>query len=180
MYYCCWPCVCDTQDFIRVDTLTVTTAEGPKQYHWAVVGNPCENESSLHAPFVQPFDGRQTTLAYEAREVRCFDGKLAGSTLSDHGYPIISMFFDLPTSIEVATKEAQDAPKPGRVTNYNGVQVQHELEYSGWCADRANNGYNSGMGVIFRKVAEVSPIQIKTQLPPLPSPPNSNASTEDL
>merc|ERR1719265_2298038 len=20
MYYCCWPCVCDTQDFIRVDT----------------------------------------------------------------------------------------------------------------------------------------------------------------
>eukprot|EP00966_Prymnesium_polylepis_P007046 162511-Prymnesium_polylepis.1 len=26
MYYCCWPCVCDTQDFIRVDTKNVTTA----------------------------------------------------------------------------------------------------------------------------------------------------------
>merc|ERR1719191_2505607 len=24
MYYCCWPCVCDTQDFIRVDTANVT------------------------------------------------------------------------------------------------------------------------------------------------------------
>jgi len=21
MYYCCWPCVCDTQDFIKVDTM---------------------------------------------------------------------------------------------------------------------------------------------------------------
>merc|ERR1711865_803077 len=25
MHYCCWPCVCDTQDYIRIDTLTVTT-----------------------------------------------------------------------------------------------------------------------------------------------------------
>merc|ERR1719478_538562 len=24
MYYCCWPCVCDTQDFIKVDTRSVT------------------------------------------------------------------------------------------------------------------------------------------------------------
>ena len=28
MYYCCWPCVCDTQDFIRVDTANVTLAGG--------------------------------------------------------------------------------------------------------------------------------------------------------
>merc|ERR1712032_1227206 len=40
-YYCCWPCVCDTQDFIRVDTLTVPTAEGPKQYQFLVIGDPC-------------------------------------------------------------------------------------------------------------------------------------------
>ena len=33
MYYCCWPCVCDTQDFIRVDTKNVTTASGTRQYH---------------------------------------------------------------------------------------------------------------------------------------------------
>ena len=36
MYYCCWPCVCDTNDFIRVDTRNVTTAEGTRQYHFAV------------------------------------------------------------------------------------------------------------------------------------------------
>ena len=25
LHYCCWPCVCDTQDFIEIDTLNVTT-----------------------------------------------------------------------------------------------------------------------------------------------------------
>ena len=35
MYYCCWPCVCDTQDFIRVDTKTIRTIEGPRQYRVA-------------------------------------------------------------------------------------------------------------------------------------------------
>ena len=44
MYYCCWPCVCDTWDFIKVDTLTVKTADGPKVYRFAVIGDPCENE----------------------------------------------------------------------------------------------------------------------------------------
>lgn len=25
LHYCCWPCVCDTQDFIRIDTKTIET-----------------------------------------------------------------------------------------------------------------------------------------------------------
>ncbi|CAK0847647.1 unnamed protein product [Prorocentrum cordatum] len=29
MHYCCWPCVCDTQDFIKVDTKTVVTLRAP-------------------------------------------------------------------------------------------------------------------------------------------------------
>jgi hypothetical protein len=53
MHYCCWPCVCDTQDFIRVDTKTVPTSEGPKQYHFAVLGNPCDHAYKLNEPFVQ-------------------------------------------------------------------------------------------------------------------------------
>ena len=44
MFYCCWPCVCDTWDFIMVDTLTVNTADGPKAYRFAVIGVPCRNE----------------------------------------------------------------------------------------------------------------------------------------
>ena len=166
MHYCCWPCVCDTQDFIRVDTLTIKTIDGPRQYHFAVVGNPCENEEALHKPFHQPFyGGRDTTLAQEAREVRCVDGKLAGATMSDHGFVIISMFFDLPeTDNNALTTTTTEGAQPGRVSDYNGVQVQHEREYAGWCLDRANNGYNSGMGEIFRKVAEISPIEIHQRL----------------
>lgn len=95
MYYCCWPCVCDTQDFIRVDTKTVTTSEGTKKYRFAVIGNPCDHPEQLKESFVQPFGSRTTTLEREAIEVRCgSDGELVGATLSDHGYVIISLFFD--------------------------------------------------------------------------------------
>jgi hypothetical protein len=77
MHYCCWPCVCDTQDFIKVDTLNVTTMDDiTHTLHFAVIGNPCNSPEALNMPFVQPFDGRSTTLAWEAREVRCNkDGK---------------------------------------------------------------------------------------------------------
>ena len=88
-----WPCVCDTQDFIRINTKNITLAGGEtRRYHFAVVGNPCDDASALKRPFVQPFYGRgETTLEREAAEVRCDGGRLIGATLSDHGYPIISM-----------------------------------------------------------------------------------------
>lgn len=179
MHYCCWPCVCDTQDFIRVDTKTVETAEGPRRYHFAVLGNPCDKAYKLNEPFVQPFGFRQTTLAQEAAEVRCVDGKLQGATLSDHGFIIINMFFDLPNSDELSSAEdarqqdSQNAttpgsstevavrgdleskfgsPQPGRVRSEMGVQVQDEYEWKDMCTQRAQAGYNSGMGEIFRKV----------------------------
>ena len=70
MYYCCWPCVCDTQDFIRVDTLNITAADGvPRRVHVAVIGDPCMRPEALREPFVQPFDKRKTTLEREAKEV---------------------------------------------------------------------------------------------------------------
>jgi len=79
VYYCCWPCVCDTQDFIKIDTKTVVTAEGPKQYRFMVIGNPCLNPSKI---------------PWEAPEVRCNGEELIGAPVSDHGYIIIAMFFD--------------------------------------------------------------------------------------
>eukprot|EP00960_Hanusia_phi_P062019 765019-Hanusia_phi.AAC.6 len=175
MHFCCWPCVCDTQDFIRVDTKNVLTSEGVKQYHFAVIGNPCDHPEKLNEPFVQPFGYRETTLSFEAREIRCVDGKLAGATLSDHGYPIIAMFFDLPgqnPSVEgqarnmsanallkaVESPSRRVAPQPGRVLQVSGVYVQDEYEWKEYCSQRAAAGYNSGMGEIFRKVAAISPI----------------------
>ena len=154
MYYCCWPCVCDTWDFIKVDTLTVNTADGPKAYRFAVIGDPCRNEEQLDVPFVQPFDGRTTTLRRDAPEVRCENGQLIGATRTDHGFVAISMFFDAPTDEEADRGVWQ----PGRITRSGGHVFQDDVEYSDMCSERASNGYNSGMGEIFRRVAAITPI----------------------
>ena len=51
MHYCCWPCVCDTQDFIQVDSKTVRLTEGgqvvDRQFWFNVMANPCEHEEKL-------------------------------------------------------------------------------------------------------------------------------------
>ena len=154
MYYCCWPCVCDTWDFIKVDTLTVNTADGPKVYRFAVIGDPCVNEDQLDVPFVQPFDGRTTTLRRDAPEVRCENGRLIGATRTDHGFIAISMFFDAPSEKE----EDRGVWQPGRITRSGNHVFQDDVEYSDMCADRATNGYNSGMGEIFRRVAAITPV----------------------
>ena len=161
MHYCCWPCIQDVKDFLKIDTLNVTLQNGErKTYHFAVVGDPCKNEDMLDEPFVQPFDRRKTTIRREAREVRCENGKLTGATLSDGGFVIIGMFFDLPqdTATSQALVEA-GPPQPGRLTDAgNGILVQDEYEWGPTCEQRAANGYNSGMGEIFRKVAAITRI----------------------
>jgi len=122
VYYCCWPCVCDTQDFIKIDTKTIMTADGPKQYRFMVIGNPCDKASQI---------------PYEAPEVRCQEGRLLGAPMSDNGYVIIAMFFD-------------DLGEPA---NKEEMFKEH-------CEDRAAQGYNSGMGEIFRQVAGISQIEV--------------------
>ena len=147
MFYCCWPCVCDTQDFIRVDTKTIKTADGPREYNVAVIGNPCSKPEELTRPFTQPFGNRQTTIAHSAPEVKCGrGGVLEGSTLSDNGYVIVSLFFD-------ASKRTSG--------------FQDEANFKDMCEDRKTQGYNSGMGEIFRKVAAIAPVKI---MPPLLPP----------
>jgi len=187
MHYCCWPCVCDTQDFIRIDTKTITLATGKQHtFHFAVIGNPCDDPEQLQIPFMQPFDRRQTSIADSAREIRCVeDGTLEGATLSDHGYVIINMFFDsqeFDADQTVVDGGAMDddfdhtyTPTPGRMSSVadnvdksGRREFQDEREYILQCQDRAKNGYNSGMGEIFRKVCAVSPINpeaLKLQLP---------------
>lgn len=157
----------------------------PKQYHFAVIGDPCENEAKLDEPFMQPFHGRQwTTLRRDAAELRCKNGKLEGATYSDHGFPIINLIHDAPHGLDplnpVSPKEAgavvksqssAESPQPGRiremeVPNAISAEVsrkkyQHEMEWAPMCEDRANKGYNSGMGEIFRRVGLITRIEDK-------------------
>lgn len=92
---------------------------------------------------MQPFDGRRTTIAASAPEVRCLPGgKLEGATVSDHGFIILSLLFD--------------------ASNDRG-QLAND-EYRSMCDDRKDQGYNSGMGEIFRRVAAVSPVPTRPLL----------------
>jgi len=177
MYYCCWPCICDTQDFIRVDTLTIVDVDGTERVeNFAVIGNPCDDPEKLLEPFLQPSYGGQTTLAETAQEVRCSaGGVLEGATVSDHGYIIIGMFFD---AVEAQKEEVEETveeggqvsiqravtdPTPGRISNASvagkSVNFHDESEWHDTCSERARDGYNSGMGEIFRKVCAISPIK---------------------
>lgn len=172
----------------------MTTASGERQYHFAVLGNPCEHREKLREPFTQPFHSRgPTTLEREAPEVRCGDdGTLLGARLSDHGSIIINMFFDadqapaapaaptLPAAsgeaeapaaaLEVAAAQRGD-PTPGRMSAAaDGTNYQDEFEWGPMCTDRAAHGYNSGMGEIFRKVAAITPVALRGSVSALPAP----------
>lgn len=165
MHYCCWPCVCDTQDFIRVDTRNVTTADGiERSYRFAVIGNPCDHPDVLRQPFQDAFGRGMSTLSQDAPEVRCGDaGELINAPLSDHGFIIIAMFFDPPQHYEKALASTSTQivqPQPGRVSDIGGVKFQDEAEFSAMCEERKRNGYNSGMGEIFRRVAAISPVTL--------------------
>lgn len=147
-HHCCWPCICDEHDFIQVDTKTITTTDGPKQYNMFVLGDPCKYPEKLKQPFTDPFSGRQTSLGVEAPELSCSaDGKLEGAEYSDNGYPIIGLFFT--DAEDAATWTAQPGIDPSDQT----------FGYGGQCAARRKNGYNSGMGLIFHLLANINPLK---------------------
>lgn len=130
MYYCCWPCVCDTADFLKVDTKTIKMSTGEKQMHFVVIGNPCKNSAAI---------------PWQAPDVKCEANQdLVKATLSDHGHIIIGMIF------EAGIKDHSDA----------AAKKSDEAEYTPHCQSRAASGHNSGMGTIFREVAAITPIQI--------------------
>jgi hypothetical protein len=163
MHYCCWPCVCDTQDFMKVDTKTIKTKDGERSYYFTVLGNPCQRPEELTKKFEDPFSGSDVSLAMEAPELKCdADGALHKAPLSDNGYVIIGMVFDYPEGED--PEWDFEKPEPGRVIQKGGVKYQDEGEYSEMCHERAERGYDSGMGEIFRKVAAISPIQASENL----------------
>lgn len=169
-YFCCWPCACDSQDFIRIDTKTVKVKSGrttvEKEYMFTVLANPCEDEAALEREWTDPFRGSKTTLKKSAPELACEEDpgtgkkKLVGAVLSDHGYPIIGMYHD---AVKI-TKDNVDSFKCnedntdsyGRMTTAaDGSRYNHHCEVATQCTSRAKGGFKSGMGEIFRKVAEV-------------------------
>lgn len=92
--FCCEPCVCDTEDMIKVDPTEVQTAEGPHTFNFLVIGDPCVDPSRI---------------AREAPDVTCenADGSLDHAQLSANGGVIIGMLLPLgaPAKSEAEAKE---------------------------------------------------------------------------
>lgn len=133
--FCCWPCACDTVDFIQADTKSVTLANGVVQeFTFLVIGNPCGTQDEVEKVGQVP----------SAPELYCDHGILGGATMSDNGGIIIGM---LVTTL-------QDA-----------AIGQDPDSYASLCADRASNGYAGGMGMIFRSLADVNALSDYTLPP---------------
>jgi len=150
-HHCCWPCVCDLTDYVRVDTMSITTAEGAKTYDVLVLGDPCAHPKKLSQSYQDPFSGEPTLLADSAPELACINDngqkKLLGAKYSNHGYPVIGLFF---------TKQADldQVSHPPMVPGSDDPT----FGYGKMCSAREKDGYNSGMGLIFHLVAAINPI----------------------
>jgi hypothetical protein len=161
--HCCWPCVCDLTEQVRVDTLTVQTADGPKEHHMLVMGDPCKAPEQLTASFTDPFGGGSRSLAQAAPELGCVGAPgamtLKGAIYSDHGFPIIGYLFTDQSELD------KWIPYDQMYTDWNpSNKITGDDRAWGWgqsCAQRAASGYNSGMGLIFRQTALITPMPAK-------------------
>merc|ERR1719210_2633650 len=145
--HCCWPCICDLSDFVRVDSKTVKTRDGHQKYDFLVMGDPCEHPERLESNFTDPFTMQKVKINEEAPEVTCEQGRLTGAVRSDSGHPIIGMFF-------TDSAELKAVPVPPVPQRKLSMPVEDPtFGYGGMCVVRAKMGYNSGMGLIFHLVA---------------------------
>jgi len=76
VHVCCWPCVCDLQEFVKVDTLNIDTKDGRSSFQVFVYGDPC----------VHP-----ERIPRRAPEVYCQNGRLVGATRSVNDHIVIGM-----------------------------------------------------------------------------------------
>ena len=108
------------------------------------------DDGKLDVAFEDPFrPGQIANLAEMAPEVACECSnsrcRLRNATLSDGGYPVIGLFFD------ASEGEDWENRPPSLDRTRTGIAFD--------CQGREEQGYSSGMGMVFRKVAEINPIQ---------------------
>eukprot|EP00927_Polykrikos_kofoidii_P067344 TRINITY_DN62843_c0_g1_i1.p1 TRINITY_DN62843_c0_g1~~TRINITY_DN62843_c0_g1_i1.p1 ORF type:complete len:301 (+),score=60.21 TRINITY_DN62843_c0_g1_i1:72-974(+) len=144
-HHCCWPCSCDTNQRLRVDTKSVTTASGTSQYNFLVIGNPCVLSGTPPSPPVTCTGASNIAdtgcIPFEAPGVQCTQqGQLVNATLSDNDHVIVGLF------------EAVD----GAYIDYATEEDAEGKKLSSSCAAREQVGFDSGMGAIFQQVAKLN------------------------
>ena len=64
-------------------------------------------------------------------------------------------------------------------TGADGTSYHDMGDWDGMCAERARNGYNSGMGEIFRKVAAITPVLLRGEASAASLPPPAEECDAD-
>lgn len=121
--HCCWPCVCDLKDGAEVVVKEYKTRDGQRDYN-------------MLAMKINPCKGRPDgpmdgDLRHQAPELYCENQRLRGAdTVSESDLrPIIGM---------------ARVPQDGETAE----RVSHDR-----CTERAEDGYRSGMGTLFRQAS---------------------------
>jgi len=153
-YHCCWPCICDTVDQLKVDTHNVTDSSGTtQQYNFVVIGNPCGASDELPQgnPSVcsRPAEAMEEhCIPGEAPAVVCDGTSLRNAVLSDSEHIIIGMFFP------------ESSAQEGQYVDYETQADEAGNTLKDACEQREQSGFNSGMGAIFQMVARINPIDV--------------------
>eukprot|EP00501_MAST-03F_sp_TOSAG23-6_P000281 GSMAST32.ASY1.ANO1.287.1 assembled CDS len=143
-YHCCSPCTCDTYDHIKVDTKSITTADGNETFHFLVIGNPCTTPEHRQKVLSKMTSAPDVTCDDTNKSLDCrlrHDKTFHPCVKSDHNHIIIGMLF---------SKTKNDQEKPNLASTF--------LKKNGYCHQRKINGYKSGMGEIFIKLAKMNRI----------------------
>lgn len=146
-YHCCWPCICDTTDLLKVDYKTFADKTGTNKTHaFVVIGNPCA--SNPPTCMTTSSASLEECMPEEAPAVVCNkEGELTKAMKSDGGHIIIGMYFVEGSQIT-----------PVNYVDYETQAMQDGKTIKAACEKRREAGYNSGMGAIFQQVARINPI----------------------
>jgi len=92
VHVCCWPCICDIQQFVKTDYMWINTKTGWEYFKMFVIGDPCLNPSKIPR---------------EASELTCKNGVLQGAMKSTNGHVVIGMVQSNDTPAENSAASAQ-------------------------------------------------------------------------
>lgn len=137
-------CICDVKELVSVDKLNISVPEGTVELKVLVIGDPCQYPDAFDRSFLNAEAQGATNLNAMAPEVKCLPafGGLSGAARSAHGFPIIGVLFDPHTDVS--------ATMPPNNGDSDSMSAQ--------CTERANEGYLTGNAHIFRRVAQINPI----------------------
>jgi len=152
-----WGGICDLAEHVRVDTKEIATALASKKFNFLVIGDPCLHEEQLQTRYTDASSGGLRSVAQDAPELACLNGRLSNAIFSDHGHPIIGMLFD-----------DQDGAWPQKaMVGFLPLQYQEQTDmlsqdatwgFGKFCKENVD----SRVGVLFTTVAKFSPIPLMT------------------